>query len=239
MQIIDVCRTHFPSGTFRKPNLGHGRTPTWRKVTTEIISLSADQTRASLRAARGRKKITVLDFPAGCWLALTAPPQKKKKIFFFFNELSKQRQNPAQVQPSSGLVPGEGEDTSKEKVGFCGYFLIFFPFSLGVAAAGSIRRTQGHLGAEPAGLPRGSRGRLRGNSTSKRSPVGAGARRGGPRAVSGRAGKRGDEMPTRRRGPPPRRRRPRHGARVVQNSCTWGERVNTKKKGTAALLLKI
>lgn len=58
----------------KKPNQGHGRTPTWRKVTTERISLSADQTQALLHV-----KITVLDLfhPAGCWPGLTPPPRPR------------------------------------------------------------------------------------------------------------------------------------------------------------------
>lgn len=105
--------------------------------------------------------------------------------------------------------------------------------SLGVTAAGSIRWTQGHLGAELAGLLLHP-GTAQGNSTSKRSPAGA----GGPGAVSGRAGGNKGDAP-RCRGSPWQQHLPRHDAHMVQNSCRWGEWVNTKKKGTAALLLKI
>lgn len=129
MQIIDVCRTHFPSGTFRKPTLGHGRAPTRRKVTTERVSLSADQTRASLRAARGRKSQfwIIFFFPAGCWPGFDfhPPPQTSPRLF---NELSKRRRSPTQVQLSSGLVPGEGRTPQKKKkVGFFCLFCLFFP----------------------------------------------------------------------------------------------------------------
>jgi len=87
-------------------NLGHGRTPTWRKVTTEIVSPKC-WPNSELRSAPGRQsqfRIFLLD--AG----RASPPSLQ-----FFNELSEPRQSPAQVQSSSGLVPGEGKDASKEK----------------------------------------------------------------------------------------------------------------------------
>lgn len=194
----------------KKPNQGHGRTPTWRKVTTERISLSADQTQALLHV-----KITVLDlfYPAGCWPGLTPPPHPAPCIY---NELSKPKQSPAQVQSSSGLVPGEGVDTLKEKVYLC-YYLVLF---LSLGASAGPKATWALSCPAPPLQP----GTVRGNSTSKRSPAGAGG--------TGDSGG-GDAAH-----PRPRCHVPRHDAHVVQKHV-GGEWVNRKKKGTAALLLKI
>lgn len=94
---------------------------------------------------------------------LNPPPHPAPCIY---NELSKPKQSPAQVQSSSGLVPGEGVDTLKEKVYLC-YYLVLF---LSLGASAGPKATWALSCPAPPLQP----GTVRGNSTSKRSPAGAG-----------------------------------------------------------------
>lgn len=120
----------------KKPNQGHGRTPTWRKVTTERISLSADQTQALLHV-----KITVLDlfYPAGCWPGLTPPPMH---LQWAEQTKAKPSSSPVELRP----CPRGGDGHLEGK----GVFMLLFSV---ISLPGSIRRTQGHLGAELPGPP--------------------------------------------------------------------------------------